>query len=308
MGFLYEGITLQSFFALICFIAVLLFVNEITRRSKGVSIAVYCVMPILLAIGVFWGPLGSPTGNTWFGWVKVVSALAGVYGFMLIRFTKLGDRKFAAYFPVTILSLNITEAVYREFEIYATYKTLTVDAGGILVLGGTWNLLNAVAGILTIVTLTGFVGIRVSRDRSRDMVWPDMTWMYVVGYTLWNFAYVYNCISTRSMYAGFGILIAAIIAEYVFKSGVWLQHRAQILSLYALFSLSFDYQSASYFKILPTYSESALLIVSGLAFAFNVGVFAYMLYTMKKRRINPLKQELYTHTAAYKRTIADNNL
>mgnify|MGYP007096002160 CR=1 FL=1 len=60
-----------------------------------------------------------------------------------------------------------------------TYKTATVDAGGILVQGGTWNLLNAAAGVLTIVTLTGFMGIRVSKDRSRDMIWPDMTWMYI---------------------------------------------------------------------------------------------------------------------------------
>ncbi len=308
MGFLYEGISGQSFLALMVFIAALLFVNELTRRSKAVSIAVFCVLPILLAIGVFFGPLGSPTGKTWFAWVKVVSALAGVYGFMLIRFTKLGEKKFAAYFPAAILSLNIAEAVYRELEVYTTYKTLTVDAGGVLVLGGPWNLFNAIAGILTIVTLTGFVGVRVSRDKTRDMIWPDMTWMYVVGYTLWNYAYVYNCISTRSMYAGFGILIAAVIAEYVFKRGAWLQHRAQILSIYAMFSLSVDFQAVSYFKILPTYSTGALYGVSILSFVFNVGVFAYMIYTMRKHKSNPITQEIYVHTAAYKRTLTANNL
>lgn len=308
MGFLYEGMGLDGFLALAAFIGVFLFLNEIARRSKVMSVALFCALPVVLAGLVFYGPLGSPTGNTWFGWVKVVSALIGVYGFLLIRFTKLGEKKFAAYFPAAILSINIAEAVYREFQVYATYKTLTVDEGGILVLGGTWNILNALAGILTIVTLTGFVGIRVSKDRTRDMIWPDMTWMYVIGYTLWNFAYVYNCISARSLYAGFGILIAAIIAEYAFKRGAWLQHRAQILSLYAMFSLSVDFQAASYFKVLPTYTERALMALSVTSFVFNLGVFAYMLYTVRKRKSNPITQEIYGHTSSYQKTVLTNSL
>ncbi|MCC5910082.1 MAG: hypothetical protein JJT76_06560 [Clostridiaceae bacterium] len=308
MGFLYEGLTLESFIALILFIGVLLFVNEITRRSKKISILVFCVLPVILGIGVVMGILGSPTGKTWFGWVKVVSALIGVYGFMLIRFTKLGEQRFAAIFPVAILSLNIAEAVYREFEVFATYKTLTVDPGGILIVGGAWNILNGIAGILCIVTLTGFGGIRVSKDKTKDMVWPDMTWMYIIGYTLWNFAYVYNCISTRSMYAGFGILFAALIAEYVFKRGVWLQHRAQILSIYAMFSLSVDFQSTSYFKVLATYQESLLMGISMFSFIFNMGVFVFMTYTMVKSKKNPLKEEIYTHTNYYKKSVVANNL
>lgn len=308
MGVLFTGLTLRSFIAFILFVAVLLGVNEATRRSKILSILVYCILPVILAILVFMGVLGSPTGKTWFGWVKVVSALIGVYGFMLIRFTKLGEKKFAAIFPVTILSLNIAEAVYRELEVFVTYKVLEVDPGGIVILGGIWNILNAVAGILCIVTLTGFVGIKVSKDKSKDMVWPDMTWMYIIGYTLWNFAYVYNCISTRSMYAGFGILLAALIAEYVFKRGVWLQHRAQILSFYAMFSLSIDYQQSEYFQILPTYNESWLTTISIIAFIFNVGVFAYMVYTIIKNKKNPLKEEIYSHTSYYKKSILANNL
>ncbi len=308
MGFLFEGLTLGSLVALIVFMGALLFVNEITRRSKKISIVVFCVLPVVLALGVYLGILGSPTGKTWFGWVKVVSALIGVYGFMLIRFTKLGDKKFAAIFPVTILSLNIAEAVYREFQVFATVKTLTVDAGGILILGGYWNIFNAIAGILCIVTLTGFASIQVSRDKTRDMIWPDMTWMYIIGYTLWNFAYVYNCISTRSMYAGFGILLVALIAEVVFKRGAWLQHRAQILSIYAMFSLSVDFQSASYFKILPTYNVSLLMGISVIAFLFNLGVFAYMVQTMAKYRKNPLKEAIYTHTNYYKKSLEANNL
>lgn len=308
MGFFYEGLNVQSFLALVAFIAAFLFLNEISRRSIKVSMLMYVLLPVLLAIGIFFGPLGSPTGKTWFGWVKVVSALAGVYGFLLIRFTKLGTKKFAAVFPAAILSINIAEAVFRELEIFVTYKTLTVDAGGIVVQGGPWNILNAIAGVFTIITLTGFVGIRVSKDKSRDMIWPDMTWPYVIGYTLWNYAYVYNCISTRSLYAGFGILTAAVIAEYFFKRGAWLQHRAQILSLYAMFSLSVDFQTASFFKVIPTYSTGALMSLSVLSFVFNLGVFFFMVYTVKQRKVNPIRQELYVHTDAYKKTLTANGL
>ncbi|NBI05255.1 DUF5692 family protein [Senegalia massiliensis] len=308
MGLLFEGLTVGSLITLILFVAALLGINEITRKSKDLSIVFYCALPVVLAILVFMGVLGSPTGKTWFGWVKVVSALIGVYGFLLIRFTKLGEKKFAAIFPVTILSLNIAEAVYREFEVFATFKELQIDPGGIVVLGGIWNIFNGIAGILCIVTLTGFAGIKVSKDRSRDMIWPDMTWMYIIGYTLWNFAYVYNCISTRSMYAGFGILLAALIAEFLFKRGAWLQHRAQILSLYAMFSLSVDFQKSQYFQVFPTYSASVLMTISIISLIFNVGVFAYMVYTIIKKKKNPLKEDIYTDTDYYKKNILANNL
>ena len=308
MGILFTGITVKSFLVFVLFVVAWLVLNEITRRSKIMSILGYCVLPAVLAVLVLTDVLGSPTGNTWFGWIKVISALIGVWGFLLIRFTKLGEKKFAIYFPVTILSLNIAEAIYREFEVFATYKVMETDLGGILIQGGVWNIFNAIAGILCIVTLTGFMGVRVSKDKSRDMVWPDMTWMYIVGYTLWNFAYVYNCISTRSMYAGVGILLAALIAEFVFKKGVWLQHRAQILSLYAMFSLSFDYQKNEAFQILPTYNEFWLYTISIIAFVFNLGVFTYIIYTSIKRKKNPLKEEILTHTKYYKKALQENNL
>ncbi len=308
MGILYEQFTVNNLFGFIVLLIVVLFINEATRRSKKISIFVYCVLPILLGIGVYFNLLGSPSGRSWFGWVKVISALIGVYGFMLIRFTKLGNRKFAYYFPVAILSLNIAEAVYREFEVFATYKVMTVDPAGILVMGGVWNILNGIAGILCIVTLTGFVGIKVSNDKTKDMIWPDMTWMYIVGYTIWNFAYVYNCISTRSMYAGVTILSAAFIAEMFFKKGAWLQHRAQTLSIFAMFSLSVDYHQSRFLNIVPIYSEQVLLALGIMSLVINGFVLLSMVITMVKYKKNPLKQEIYTHTKYYKKTIEVNNL
>lgn len=308
MGFLFEPLTLINLLGFIVFFAVIVFINELTRRSLKLSILVFVILPILLAIGIYLGFLGSPTGKTWFAWVKVVSALAGVYGFLLIRFSKLGKGTFAYFFPVSIMTLNIAEAVYRELEVFATFKTLSFDAGGVMVLGGYWNILNAIAGILCIVTLTGFVGITASKDQSKDMIWPDMTWMYILGYTIWNFTYVYNCISNRSMYAGVGILGAALFAELVFKRGAWFQHRAQTLSVYVMFSLSFDFLKWPMMNIAPTYSLTALSTLGIASFGLNLLFFLVMIVTILKYKKNPLKEEIYSHTSYYKKTKLANNL
>ena len=308
MGFLFEPLTLINLLGFIVFFAVIVFINELTRRSLKLSILVFVILPMLLAIGIYLGFLGSPTGKTWFSWVKVVSALAGVYGFLLIRFSKLGKGKFAYFFPVSIMTLNIAEAVYRELEVFATFKTLSFDAGGVMVLGGYWNILNAIAGILCIVTLTGFVGITASKDQSKDMIWPDMTWMYILGYTIWNFTYVYNCISNRSMYAGVGILGAALFAELVFKRGAWFQHRAQTLSVYVMFSLSFDFLKWPMMNIAPTYSLMALSTLGIASFGLNLLFFLVMIVTILKYKKNPLKEEIYSHTSYYKKTKLANNL
>lgn len=307
MGFLYQPFTVQQLIGFIALLLVIIGLNELTRRSLKLSIFVYCVLPVLLALGVYFGVLGSPSGKAWFGWVKVISALIGVYGFLLIRFTDLGKRKFAYYFPVAILSLNIAEAVYRELQVFAMYPSASIDASGILVQGGFWNILNAVAGILCIVTLTGFVGIKVSNDQSKDMIWPDMTWLYIVGYTIWNFTYVYNCLSTRSMYAGLTILTAALIAELFLKQGAWLQHRAQTLSMFAMFSLSVDYHQSAFLNIVPVYSESVLQGLGIVSFVINVFVFIAMVWVSLKQRKNPYKEEIYTHTGYYQKTQTINH-
>ncbi|MGL5066304.1 MAG: DUF5692 family protein [Sarcina sp.] len=308
MGIFFENYTIGSILAVIAFIAICLAINEATRRSKVLSIVAYCVLPVTLAILIFTGVLDAPSSKTWFGWVKVISALLGIYGFMLIRFTKLGQNKFAIIFPLAILAINISEAVYKEIEVFMQYKEITVDSANLVVLGGPWNIMNAIAGILCIITLTGFMKIRVSNDKSKDMIWADMTWIYIMGYTIWNMAYVYNCVSTRAMYAGVAILLAALIAEFIFKRGAWLQHRAQILALYAMFTLSFDFQQNELFQIVPVFEESMWMGLSVASLIFNIGVFAYMLYTMKKYKKNPLKEEIYTHTNYYKKTIEKNNL
>ncbi len=251
---------------------------------------------------------GSPSSQTWFGWIKTFSALAGVIGFMLIRYSKVGNTKFTYYFPLAILCINIVEAIYRELEVFVTYSTITIDEAGLTMLGGPWNIINSIAGVLLMLTLTGWMGIKISNTKSKDMVWADQLWFWILAYDAWNISYCYNCISTRAMYAGVAIILACTIAEFFCKRGIWLQHRAQTLALFGMFSLAVDYSAFGSFQITASYDTRAWLAMSIISLIINVLVFAYEIYVIVKRKRNPLKQEMFVDTISYKRNMLANNL
>jgi len=308
MGFFFEGYTVATVLGFLALTAALVVLNELTRRSKIFSILVYCVLPVVLVVLIAMDVVGSPSSKTWFGVIKTYSALAGVIGFMLIRYTKLGNKKFAWYFPVAILGINILEAIYRDYEVFANFKTMTVDAAGIVQLGGPWNLMNALAGVFLLLTMTGWVGIKVANTKSRDMVWADQLWFWIIAYDLWNMAYCYNCISTRAMYAGFALLVSCTVAEFFIKRGIWLQHRAQTLALFGMFSLAVDYQAMPVFSITATYNPTAWTVLSALALIVNAAVFVYEVCVIVKTKRNPLKKEMFTHLPAYRKNLEANGL
>ena len=308
MGFFFEGYAVATVLGFLALTAALVVLNELTRRSKIFSILMYCVLPVVLVVLIAMDVVGSPSSKTWFGVIKTYSALAGVIGFMLIRYTKLGNKKFAWYFPVAILGINILEAIYRDYEVFANFKTMTVDAAGIVQLGGPWNLMNALAGVFLLLTMTGWVGIKVANTKSRDMVWADQLWFWIIAYDLWNMAYCYNCISTRAMYAGFALLVSCTVAEFFIKRGIWLQHRAQTLALFGMFSLAVDYQAMPVFSITATYNPTAWTVLSALALIVNAAVFVYEVCVIVKTKRNPLKKEMFTHLPAYRKNLEANGL
>ncbi len=308
MGFFFEGYTVATVLGFLALTAALVVLNELTRRSKIFSILIYCVLPVVLVVLIAMDVVGSPSSKTWFGVIKTYSALAGVIGFMLIRYTKLGNKKFAWYFPVAILGINILEAIYRDYEVFVSFKTMTVDAAGIVQLGGPWNLMNALAGVFLLLTMTGWVGIKVANTKSRDMVWADQLWFWIIAYDLWNMAYCYNCISTRAMYAGFALLVSCTVAEFFIKRGIWLQHRAQTLALFGMFSLAVDYQAMPVFSITATYNPTAWTVLSALALIVNAAVFVYEVCVIVKTKRNPLKKEMFTHLPAYRKNLEANGL
>ena len=304
--FFFENYNLQTVLVLIVMLVLLLLLNEITRRNKWMAVAMYIVLPIILTIFLWPKSAGAGTsGGYWFAWVKTYSALAGVIGFMAIRYVKkIGDNKYAVLFPVAILVVNIIEAIFRDIEVYSMNG---IYENGILMQGGPWNIINAVAGVFLVLTLTGWVGIKVANTKSQDMIWPDQLWFWIIAYDLWNIAYCYNCISNRAMYAGVLIIVACTVAEKL-QRGAWLQHRAMTLALWGMFSLSVNYGASPMFAITSTQNPKALMTLSILALIANVGVFIYEIQTIRKTKRNPLKQEIYVNLESYKKNLSSNGL
>lgn len=312
-----EGASLLSVWGVWLVVFIVLFgFNEAARRWKYVGFFSFVILPITLSI-LWFTVLRDKTYTDWFHLAKVYSSTAGCIGFWCIRHVKmknkktgkewrLADNKWALSFPPLILAINILEAVARDIQVGLQYT-----GGGILkddamyVLGGSWNFMNAAAGILNIITITGWLGICIrketAKDGSKDMLWPDMLWFWIIAYDLWNFAYTYNCLPGHSWYCGFALLLAPTLCAFTVGKGAWLQHRAQTLAIWCMFAQTFPaFIDKGAFAVASSYNKTPLFAFSFAALAANIAVFIYMLYKVKKTKRNPYSGELYTDLKDYK--------
>lgn len=304
--FLFQNVTPQSFIMFFVVIGVLIGLNELCRKSFKASIFIFLIIPIIFTFLV-WpktaGP-GTSTG-TWFHWAKLYSVLAGCLGFMAIRFSdKVRSMKFALLFPPFILGFNILEAVLREFQLYGVQGIMDE----MFIVSGPWNILNGLAGIMSIITLSGWVGIIISKDKQKDMIWPDQLWFWIIGYDLWNFAYVYNCVPEHSFYAGAALLISCTIPAFFIKKGAWLQHRAHTLGFWMIFAMTYPaFMDTSIFAVQSTHNSKVLMTIGIISFVFNLGVVIYQFATIKKLKRNPLKQEIFIERDDFKSLVSENS-
>ncbi|MGD9910690.1 MAG: DUF5692 family protein [Candidatus Izemoplasmatales bacterium] len=294
-------------------------VNELVRRFKWAGFFSFIILP--LGLTVLWlTALKDTTYTDWFHLFKVYSATIGCLGFWAIRFVnkkdkntgeiiwRLSDQKWALYFPPLILAINILEAVIRDFEIGSTY--FGVNSGAIMgevtgVLGGSWNFMNGIAGILNIIAITGWVGITIrkktKKDSSQDMIWPDMLWFWIIAYDIWNFTYTYNAIPTHSFYAGLALLLAPTLCAFTLGKGAWLQHRAQTLAIWCMFAQTFPmFQDSGKFVVESAYNSTVYFIFGLVSLLANVAVVGFMVYKVVKTKKNPYTDELYTDLNEYK--------
>lgn len=299
--FLFEAIPWYSWLMFFAVLGGLMLFNEIGRYNKVTGIALFVLLPIILTIFV-WpktsGPNSGQSTANWFQWVKTYSALAGCIIFMGLRFsTKIQGKKWYYLLPTGILSLNILEAVIREFQVSGMHEVIN----GMTYMGGSWNILNGIAGILNILTICGWYGIIISTDKQKDMIWPDMLWFWIIAYDLWNFAYLYNCVTDRALYGGLALLLSCTIPAFFIKKGAWLQHRAQTLALWMMVVMCFpQFFTVGKYAVKSTHNPTAYMIVSIIALAANAAVAIYQIYTITKTKRNPLKDELYTELKSYK--------
>lgn len=315
--------------------------NEVGRRFKWAGFGLFVVLPVVLTV-LWLTVLRDTSYMDWFHLAKVYSSTAGCIGFWCIRhIKKLQHNKLALCFPPLILAINILEACTRDFQVsrYVTPVMEYLNNQVQYYAGGPWNIMNGIAGLLNIVTITGWFGIcirkKTSKDKSQDMLWPDMLWFWIIAYDLWNFAYTYNCLPTHAWYCGLALLLAPTICAFTVGKGAWLQHRAQTLALWCMFAQTFPaFQDASRWLVHSGSSKAIadaaikegllasdgytvlagsglhqvasaspnttfLFIVSLLALLANVVVFIYMVYRIVKTKRNPYTGELYMDHKKY---------
>lgn len=310
MGILYQATSFAGwaiwFFVLISLMAF----NEFGRSTKWGGTVLFIIVPIILTIFV-WPTTAAPgneygTGN-WFNWVKTYSALAGCIWFMAIRYNpSFAKKKWALTVPAVILAINILEASFRDFQCY-TYAAWTgTKINNLWVMSGPWNIMNGIAGLLNIITICGWLGIFASKDRTKDMIWPDMIWPWIIAYDLWNFAYTYNCIADHSFYCGLALLLSCTIPTFFIKRGAWLQHRAHTLALWIMFVMTVPQFADRIAPVPTTHNPTAFFIVSLVALIANAVLAIYQFNKIRKNKINPLKDEIYTDTKAYKQVVEEN--
>ena len=314
-----EGGNFLAAFSMWIVVFVCLFVfNEVARRFKWMGFFSFVVLPVILTI-IWFTVMKDTTYTDWFHLAKVYSATAGSIGFWLIRHYEKKDKegnvvwrlatnKIALCFPPLILAINILEAVARDIEVGSTFWMINSGAieGEIMgVLGGPWNYMNAIAGILNIITITGWFGIVIrkmsDKDKSRDMLWPDMLWFWILAYDIWNFVYTYNCIPTHSWYAGLALLIAPTLCAFTVGKGAWLQHRAATLAIWCMFAQTFPlFQDTGKYMVASTYNPTIYTVLGALSLLVNLAVFVYMIMKVTKTKRNPYKSELYIEHPEYK--------
>ncbi|MGB9878851.1 MAG: DUF5692 family protein [Candidatus Pelagibacter ubique] len=310
MGILYESVGLSSWGIWLVVLCSLIILNELGRRNKWCGLVLFLLAPLVLTIFVW--PTTAAPGNeygtgTWFNWVKTYSCLAGCLGFMAIRFIpSVAKKKWVLFFPPAILAINILEASIRDFQCFSYAKWDGGYVNNLWVMSGSWNIMNGIAGLLNIITICGWVGIFVSKSKSKDMIWPDMIWPWIIAYDLWNFAYTYNCISDHSIYCGLALLISCTIPAFLIKRGAWLQHRAQTLALWIMFVMTVPSFADRIAPVATTHNSKAFFVVSLISLTANAALAIYQFTKIIKHKLNPIKDEIYTDTQVYKKVVAEN--
>ncbi|ALA66991.1 DUF5692 family protein [Corynebacterium lactis] len=297
--------------------AALLAANEIGRRSRAGGIALFMVLPAGLSIyfatiyiaawnGAEWA-LTNQTYvhmNSWFHYAKLYAATAGCIGFIILKYGwgKLGKAFWFKAFPFVIVAINILIAVVSDFEsAIRAWDTTWVSSEGVTLYGGWHNVFNGTAGLINIFVMTGWWGIYASKKR-HDMLWFDMTWVFIISYDLWNFCYTYNCLPTHAFYCGFALLLAPTVANALWNKGGWIQNRAFTLALWCMFAQTVPvFQDASRFSVDSVNNPNINLAVSIIALVANIAALSYVFYRARKLGVNPYTHEVFVGTRDYEK-------
>ncbi len=319
----------------------LILANEIARTKWGgigifgVVLAALSIYFISIYIGVAKGDewaLNNDTYkhmNSWFHYAKLYAAATGCIGFMIIKYKwgKLGKAQWFKAFPFVIVAINILIAVASDFESAIRAGSLSggwwYSSEGVWLYGGWWNVLNGIAGLINIFCMTGWWHIYTSKNK-KDMLWPDMTWVYILAYDVWNFQYTYLNLPTHAWYCGLALLLAPTFANFMWNKGGWIQNRANTLAIWCMFAQVFPmFQDGSVFSVVPVLYEKGTIaaataagsipvlgtasvqgFISVLSLAINIVALGFIIKKSIINKKNPYKNEVFTNQKDYKEAMA----
>ena len=262
--------------------------------------------------------------TSWFHYAKLYAATAGCIGFMMIKYKwGIGKKEWFKLFPFLIVAINILIAVVSDFESGIRGMMAMAEYGdrwwlsseNVWLYGGWWNWVNGISGLINIFCMTGWLGIYVSKDK-KDMLWPDMTWCFILAYDLWNFEYTYNNLPTHAWYCGLALLLAPTVANALWNKGGWIQNRANTLALWCMFAQVFPlFQDASRFTTIPVLYADGFMdaatrptvanptmqgVVAVIALIANIACMAMIIKRAKQQKKNPYTHEIFTDQKDFK--------
>lgn len=188
-----------------------------------------------------------------FVWIKLYTIFACNSWGTMVRFTRLGEHEWARRSIPILVGVNIVEAV-------------TVD----LTAGGLTHLLNAVAGMGLVFTLPyQRNAVQVDHTGSyRDLRTPTSRG-WVVGYTLWNWAFVLlNYPALAGHHAA--VLTAALVVGLI-DPARWTQARGATLGLNLLAMATFDAPMRAWLNTSDWADPSLTLAVASAAVIVAIG-------------------------------------
>jgi hypothetical protein len=265
----------------------LVLLNELFRSSKWLTIAFFSGVTVVLTIFV-WSRPGAQEGTSiddWFHWAKLYSVIIALLGFTYMRFSNKKLTKFWKIFPALILSVNILEAVVD-------------DMGNYFELGGIWHVLNALAGVFSIIALSGWTAIYIDKKKKKDMLWLDLGIFWIITYDIWNLAYIYFCNPTHTGY-GIAVLLAATIPAIFIKKGTWIQARAYTLSIWMMLLFTFPRQLENPENYIEFSQNATLLTVIGaISFLANLALVIWHFNKISKTKGYKLGAAVHTSKPA----------
>lgn len=218
------------------------------RAGKWLVWGLFAALPVILL--PYWAATNQFDP---FVWTKIYSIFACDTWGTVLRFTRLGRSEWARRSIPVLVAVNIVEAV-------------TVDLAG----GGVIHLLNAAAGLALVLTLPyGRNDVQVDAvNQCRDLrMGTARGW--VVGYTVWNWAFV--LLNYPALVGYHAAVLAAALVVGLIDPARWTQTRGATLGLNFLAMATFHAPMRAWFDSAGWADPQLAPAVAGVALAVAAG-------------------------------------